>query len=204
MTGNRRGRGTRAKILDAAVELLLAGGIDEVRIARVATSAQVSTASVHYHFETSEALLAAALQTAFEIAQDVRTSTKYGTGPVRDRLARKIAESLPFPGRRSREWELWVELWARAARDPTLRPAAHAVYARLHTAMAQLIADGVAAGEFTAADPDATADRVLALIDGFGLRAVLGDPAVSQQDAYAAVWAALAGELGLDGLVTPP
>jgi AcrR family transcriptional regulator len=194
---NRRGQGTRARILDAAVQVLLDGGIDDVRIARVATAAGVSTASVHYHFDTSETLLAAALQAAYRIAEDARTSTKYGAGPVRERLARKIEESLPFPGRRAREWELWVELWARAARDPALRHAAHAVYAGLHTSLRDLIAEGAAAGEFTATDPDATAERILALVDGYGLRAVLKDPAITQQRAYDAVWGELAAELGL-------
>jgi AcrR family transcriptional regulator len=192
---NRRGQGTRARILDAAVELLLSGGIDEVRIARVANAAGVSTASVHYHFDTSEALLAAALQAAYRIAEDARTSTKYGKGSVRDRLARKVEESLPFPGRRAREWELWVELWARAARDPALRPAAHAVYASLHSSLRDLIAEGAAAGEFEAGDPDAIAERILALVDGYGLRAVLGDPAIDQTRAYEAVWSALSAEL---------
>ena len=58
---NARGAGTRAKILSAAVACLGEGGIDDVRIARVAERAGISTASVHYHFDTRESLLAAAI-----------------------------------------------------------------------------------------------------------------------------------------------
>ena len=41
-------------------------------------------------------------------------------------------------------------------------------------------------------DADATADRILALIDGFGVRTLLGDPAMPLERAREEVWAALA------------
>ena len=119
---NVRGAGTRARILDAAVERLAEEGLDALRVANVARAAGVSTGLVHYHFATREELLAEAIQASFQVAGDVRTSTKYGGGTARERLRRKIAESLPFPGRREREWERWVELWLRAVREP-MRPA---------------------------------------------------------------------------------
>jgi AcrR family transcriptional regulator len=194
---NARGAETRARILSAAVQCLTAGGIDDVRIARVARIAGVSTALVHYHFDTRETLLAEALEASFQVAGEVRLSTKYGAGSAAERLRRKVAESLPFAGRRSDEWGLWVELWLRAVREPALRATAAEVYRQLHRSMRDLIAEGVAAGEFAVGDPDAVADRTLALIDGFGLRALLDDPAVPVQRAADEVWSALAAELGL-------
>jgi AcrR family transcriptional regulator len=194
---NARGAETRARILDAAVHCLTAGGIDEVRIARVARIAGVSTALVHYHFDTREQLLAEALEASFQVAGEVRLSTKYGAGTATERLRRKVAESLPFPGRRSDEWGLWVELWLRAVREPALRATAAEVYRQLHRSMSDLIAEGVEAGEFSVEDPGAVADRALALIDGFGLRALLRDPAVPVERAADEVWAAVAAELGL-------
>jgi AcrR family transcriptional regulator len=191
-----RGAETRARILNAAVRSLTDGGLDEVRIARVARLAGVSTALVHYHFETRELLLAEALEASFEVAGEVRLSTKYGSGTVVDRLRRKVEESLPYPGRRQSEWGLWVELWLRAVREPALRQTASEVYRRLHRSMRDLIVEGADAGEFTVTDPDAVADRTLALIDGFGLRALLGDPAVPVERAAEQVWGALAAELG--------
>jgi AcrR family transcriptional regulator len=194
---NTRGTETRARILDAAVHCLTAGGIDEVRIARVARIAGVSTALVHYHFDTRESLLAEALEASFQVAGEVRLSTKYGAGTAAERLRRKVDESLPFPGRRSDEWGLWVELWLRAVREPALRATSAEVYHQLHRSMRDLIAEGVEAGEFAVADPDAVADRALALVDGFGLRALLDDPAVPVERAADEVWAAVARDLGL-------
>jgi AcrR family transcriptional regulator len=194
---NARGTETRARILRAAVECLAEGGIDDLRIARVARLSGVSTGLVHYHFETREALLAEALEASFQVAGEVRLSTKYGAGTAAERLRRKVEESLPFPGRRSDEWGLWVELWLRAVREPALRATAAEVYRGLHRSMRDLIAEGVDAGEFDVADPDVVAERALALIDGFGIRAALGDPSVPVERAADEVWQALARELGV-------
>ena len=193
-----RGTETRTRILQAAVRCLSEGGLDEVRIARVARIANVSTGLVHYHFDTRELLLAEALEASFQVAGEVRLSTKYGPGPVVERLRRKVEESLPYPGRRVTEWNLWVELWLRAVREPALRQTAVEVYRGLHRSMRDLIAEGVEAGEFAIADIDGAVDRTLALIDGFGLRSLLGDPFVPVEHAAEQVWSALARELGIE------
>ena len=93
---------------------------------------------------------------------------------------------------------LWVELWLRAVRHPELRPVAEELYARLHAWFADEIAAGVGDGEFERCDPDEVADRMLALIDGFGVRTLIGD---SHDPARArpagGVGVALARDLGL-------
>ena len=67
----------------------------------------------------------------------------------------------------------------------------------MHVWFADAIAAGIEAGEFRAeADPGRTADRVLAMCDGFGVRALLTE--LSLDRARADVWAFLAHELGLD------
>ena len=195
MTPNVRGVETRARILAAAVEALAAGGIDEVKVARVAARAGVSTASVHYHFATHEGLLAEAFEESFAVAGDVRTTTKYGAGSARERLRRKVEESLPLDARRRREWELWVELWLRAVREPELRGTSAKVYRQLHRALRELLDEGVADGEFALADSAAAAERILAAIDGYGLRALLADPGVTPGHALARVWEQVEAEL---------
>ncbi len=47
----------RERILDAACDVIAEHGIEDVRIARIATLAGVSPPLVHYHFATREALL---------------------------------------------------------------------------------------------------------------------------------------------------
>jgi AcrR family transcriptional regulator len=192
---NSRGIETRTRILDAAVSCLADGGIDAVRVAKVSRLAGVSSALVHYHFSTREELLAQALESSFRIAGDVRSLDKYGTGTPLERLRLKVEESLPFPGRRQREWELWVELWLRAVREPDLRATATAVYHQLHGSWVALLNEGVQAGLWEADDPDRIADRLLALIDGYGLRALIEDPQIPVAHAFDEVWTEISTQL---------
>ena len=171
---------SRERILDAAVERIASDGIDDVRIARIAMDAGVSTALVHYHFATREALLAEALEHSFERAGQARTDSGEG-------LKDMIEQCLPLPGEQEQDWVLWVELWLRAVRHPELRPTAAKLYERMHEWFREAIEE-----ELPDVDADATADRLLALIDGFGIRALLGDPAVPLERAREEVWAGLA------------
>ena len=182
-------RSARERILDAAVLRIASDGIDAVRIARIAMDARVSTALVHYHFATREALLAEALEHSYETVGDV---PELSGDPV-TRLKAMIDQCLPLPGELERDWVLWVELWLRAVRHPELRPTAAKLYARMNEWFRATIEEG----GFGEVDAAAIADRTLALIDGLGLRALLGDPAMPLERARAEVWHALAGDLGL-------
>ncbi len=102
---------------------------------------------------------------------------------------------MPVPGRLEREWVLWVELWLRAVRHPGLQDVAHELYARLHTWFARAIRDGVARGEFSVDDVDASTDLILAAIDGAGVRVLAGDPALPLDRATRLVQALASREL---------
>ena len=112
------------------------------------------------------------------------------------RLAAMIDQCLPYPGILERDFVLWVELWLRASRHPSLRSTASALYARMHEWFADAIGAGIAAGEFRATDVDRLTDRTLALLDGFGIRVLVDDLPIER--ARAEAWAVLAQELGLD------
>jgi AcrR family transcriptional regulator len=173
---------SRNRILDAAVRRIAREGIDDVRIARIATDAGVSPALVHYHFDSREALLIEALEHSYELAGTLRTPvTDHGTAT--ERLHAMIDACLPIPGAQRDDWLLWVELWLRAGRHPELAPTATRLYQRLHDWFAEVIGQGVDAGEFAPCDVRATTDRLLALIDGYGLRVLIGDGAMALERA---------------------
>ena len=188
----------RERILDAAVKLIAREGIDDVRIARIAMAAGVSASLLHYHFDSREALLAEALEHSYEIAGNARISVPEDEpAPATRRLAAMIDQCLPLNDELRDDWVLWVELWLRAVRHPELRPTAARLYERMRVWFAEAIAEGVASGEFTAEDPGRTADRLLALIDGYGIRALNEDPTMPVQRAREEIWAAIAAELGV-------
>ena len=120
----RRPAGGRERILAAAVRRIASEGIDGVRIARIAMDAGVSTALVHYHFESRDALLAEALDYSYAHADDSRTAG--GELPPgrshAERLESMLDQCLPSTPELRDDWVLWVELWLRAVRHEELRP----------------------------------------------------------------------------------
>jgi AcrR family transcriptional regulator len=192
-------QGSRERILEAACDLIAAQGIDDVRIARVATRAGASTALVHHYFSTREELLEQALIHSFERAGEERFGEPGAAEETAtEALARAIGDCLPLPGPQEREWVLWVELWLRAVREPDLRPVAARLYERYRRWMAALIRAGTESGEFRGdVDVDAVANVAMAVLDGTGVRALLDDPAMDVEAARAVVAERLAAELGI-------
>ena len=191
-------RGARERILAAAVERIAGDGIDDMRIARVAMDAGVSTSLVHYHFKTREALLAEAIEYSFEIAGEVRlgeASDEDGVGGPEARLLAMIDQCLPYPGDLQRDWVLWVELWLRTVRHPELQPTA----ARLYERMRDWFTEGIEACGYDG-DAGRLADRAIAMSDGLGVRVLIGELAIGY--AREQIWDFLASEIGLDRSLT--
>ena len=199
-------RSARERILSAAVRRIAQEGIDGVRIARIATDARVSPALVHYHFATRDALLAQALEYSYAHAGDARITgaeaPSLGESEAAqshaERLASMIEQSLPTTPALEDDWVLWVELWLRAVRHHEFREVAESLYARMHVWFATEIAAGVAAGEFAPCDPGGVADRLIALIDGYGVRTLIGDRAVPLERARRAITDVIARELAVE------
>jgi AcrR family transcriptional regulator len=188
----------RERILDAACDVIAEHGMEDVRIARIATLAGVSPPLVHYHFATREALLSEALEHSFELLGDFRTTSADEEGWTAGRkLGWMIDQSLPFPGMGDREWRLWLELWGQAARRPELRPVAARLYARYDAWIAEVVEAGIAAGEFAPSDARAVVQRLVAAIDGVGLRVLVDDPAMELAHARRLIVEGLAEELGI-------
>jgi AcrR family transcriptional regulator len=189
----------RERILAAAVQRIASDGIDDVRIAWIAMDAGVSPPLVHYHFDSRETLLAEALRYSYTRAGDARISGgELPAATHAERLRAMIGQCLPATPSLAEDWVLWVELWLRAVRHPELRPVAEELYARLREWFADEIAAGIEDGEFESEiDIEAVTDRTLALLDGFGVRTLIGDASVPLERARAAVESSLARDLGL-------
>jgi AcrR family transcriptional regulator len=188
----------RERILRAAVRQIAREGIDGLRIARIATEAGVSSALVHYHFADREQLLAETIDYSYARAVEVRMDADGPpSGDPAGRLMAMIDACLPTTPALHEDWVLWMELWLRTVRHPELRPIAAELYARLHAWFAAEIEAGVATGDFARCDVQEVVDRTLALIDGYGVRVMIGDRALGLDRARQAVASQLARDLGL-------
>ena len=67
----------------------------------------------------------------------------------------------------------------------------------MHGWFSEAIAEGEANGAFRVDDRARTVDHLLALLDGYGIRALIDDFGVER--AREAIWTAIAPELGVQG-----
>nr|WP_222108474.1 TetR family transcriptional regulator C-terminal domain-containing protein [Streptomyces cupreus] len=186
----------REELLRAAIEQIEARGVAAVRIADVASALGVSNALVLYHFSTKEKLVAAAFAYA---AEDDLAHLRKLLGRRTTALRRlRAAVRWYAPTGQAKGWRLWIEGWAAALREPALREVTQALDTEWKAAIAEVIAEGVAAGEFHCPDPVGAALRLTALLDGLAVQLTSYRGALSR--ARAQEWAdeALARELGVE------
>ncbi|MEU6181572.1 TetR/AcrR family transcriptional regulator [Streptomyces coeruleorubidus] len=191
----------RGELLRAAVEQIEARGVTAVRIADVASALGVSNALVLYHFSTKEKLVAAAFRHAAEADLAHLRKLLGRRTPALRRL--RSAVRWYAPTGQAKGWPLWIEGWAAALREPALREVTQDLDRQWKATLAEVIAEGVAAGEFHCPDPHGTALRLTALLDGLAVQLTSYAGAVSR--ARAQEWAeeALARELGLESAALP-
>ncbi|MGW7074568.1 TetR family transcriptional regulator C-terminal domain-containing protein [Streptomyces sp. NPDC054866] len=185
----------RAELLAATVEQIEVRGVAAVRVADVAAALGVSNALVLYHFSTKEKLVAAAFTHAAEgDLAHLRAILSRRTTALR-RL--RAAVRWYAPTGRSKGWRLWIEGWSAALREPALRTVTRDLDRQWKAALAEVIGEGVAAGEFTCADPRATALRLTALLDGLAVQMTAYEDALPGVRTQTWVDEALSRELGL-------
>jgi AcrR family transcriptional regulator len=188
---------TREAILTAACEVIAEIGFENVRMRIVAERAGVSTAALHYHFDTRENLFAEALRYSFEHTgrdvYDARSESDTAT----KRLARIIFASLPTTESLRREWAMYQELWCRANRDPESRALAIELDSAQLGWIEETLAGGIASGEFKPCDTAAHALLISSLCVGFGVQLMFGNPSLTIEDACTAIWAHAAEVLGV-------
>ena len=166
----------RPAILTAAAEVISERGVQNTRISDVAERAGTSAPGVLYWFPTKDELLVEALQFADDRFYEGLTEELGRLETATARLDRLI-ELWPAEG--DGETVLWMELWVRALRDPELAKTRERLDRRWREAIADIVRDGQASGEFGPADADDVALLLGAVMDGFAIQLALGDPAVT-------------------------
>ncbi|MEU0376263.1 MULTISPECIES: TetR/AcrR family transcriptional regulator [Streptomyces] len=186
----------REEMLRATVEQIEIRGASSVRIADVASALGVSNALVLYHFSTKEKLVAAAFGYAAEAdLAHLRKLLARRTSAVR-RL--RAAVRWYAPTGQAKGWRLWIEGWAVSLREPALREVAGDLDRRWKAELAEVIAEGAAAGEFRCEDPESAAWRLTALLDGLAVQMTSYAGPLSRSTMLRWTDDALARELGLD------
>ena len=190
----------REQLLRAALEVIVARGYADTRIADVAEHAGTSPALVIYYFKTRDQLLTEALR----YSEDALVRRRHAAARRRSRppsggSTELIAMTcLPDtdPAPRS-EWLLWLDLWALSPRNPGVAAVRRKFDERWRQTIATIVLAGQEAGEFDAAvDADDFAVTLSALLDGMAVQIALEDPDVPPSRAYDLAMRYAAGQLG--------
>lgn len=177
------------RIIGAASDTAVADGLATLTIGKVALRAGVSTALVHYHFDTKQALLVAAAGRIAAGRSERREAAFTGRKALAalDALWTALEADVTSGAERA-----WLELEAMARNDEQVRAALVAQRAaelgRLPPRLARLLEE---LGAQAVAGAEEMALVLTALLDGFAAALTAGESASTVRTAYDAFWLAM-------------
>jgi AcrR family transcriptional regulator len=183
----------RPAMLSAAAEVIRERGLENARVSDVAERVGTSAPSVLYYFETKAELLKEALTSAEEQYYDELERELDGIESARERLARIVAGGA---GDGDYDALLWMELWARALRDPELAATRAELDGRWRRAITDVVLYGQERGEFGEVVAEDFAMLLSSLLDGLAVQIALKDEEVTPQRARELSLAFAEKELG--------
>jgi len=196
---SQNGEGRRQQLLRSALEIIVARGYADTRIADVAEHAGTSPALVIYYFKTRDQLLTEALRYSEDAWYAAGTQRLAAIATAIGRLTELIAMTcLPDTDPAARtEWLLWLDLWALSPRNQGVAAVRRKFDERWRQTITTTVLFGQETGEFdTAADAGSFAVTLSALLDGMAVQIALEDPDVPPSRAYDLAMRFAAGQLG--------
>jgi AcrR family transcriptional regulator len=175
----------REELLTAVWNVIVRDGLDRTTIRTIAKETGWSSGVLAHYFVDKDDILVSALRLAHERIEARWEEKLHGlTGLAA--LRELVMDNLPLDDERERETRFLMNYWSRSMRttgtdardgDETWRRGP-----RLVDRLAGLAADAQGAGELDPTlDPDDVAERLLALIDGLSLHALLDPQRVTRE-----------------------
>ena len=176
----------RIDILETACAVVIERGFAATRISDVASRLGVSSSLIHYHFESKEALLAAAFEhyarkDVAEMLADIEAAPGHP-----ERLVRLLENYVP-EGSDDLEWKLWIDAWGEALRNPLMKRISQQLDEQSNALLEEIITAGVRDGSFRCDDPPAASARITALIDGLAIQYAAHDGLLDRAGLLASV-----------------
>jgi AcrR family transcriptional regulator len=171
---NRRMERPREQVLTAALEMVAEQGLAKVTMAALAARLGTSGGHLLYYFKTRDGLLLETLRWseaayAVQRAPVVEAATAAGEQAGVAAVVEFADVYLPVDDKDPR-WQLWLELWARAPRQPELAEAQREIDAEWHQDLVRLLNRALP----HLADPEGTSERLRAMWDGMAVGIVTG------------------------------
>jgi AcrR family transcriptional regulator len=169
-------RERRVQLTSAAARVIARKGYEAATLRDVADEAGTSTGTLNYYYQGKDDLFAATLRAASERFQADLAAAAAAAASPRDKLVAMAVAATPSTPSGREGHAVWIDFWAQAARDESLRRLNQRIYDRWRAEIAAIVGEGQAAGAFDAsADPAAFARGYTAVIDGLATHVVLHD-----------------------------
>jgi AcrR family transcriptional regulator len=173
----------QALIVKAAQDVIVERGMRAASARNISEACGISPGLLTYHFPSMDDLLVAALRSASaDFTRRLVSSTKH-LESASERLEALLVGSLPITAEGRRNWILWIEYWARAAHHAELAELHSENYAAWRQMFQDVITEGIESGEFCDVDAKAADLRTVALLDGIGMQATIGDRNIDPETA---------------------
>ncbi|MGV9303394.1 TetR/AcrR family transcriptional regulator [Nonomuraea sp. NPDC003727] len=163
----------RREVLSAASTVIVRDGIDAATSRAIAKEAGLSNGVLGHYFTDKDEILLSALRHSHQRIRERITRRVEGlTGLAA--LREVLLDNLPLDDERDQETRLEISFWSRSLAVDRLAEVQRAEAAELRAAVRLLLEQAREAGEIGAdGDLDVAAERLLALVDGLSLRALL-------------------------------
>jgi AcrR family transcriptional regulator/acyl-CoA thioesterase FadM len=193
--------GRRAELIDAARQVIRRRGFAKATVGEITRAAGASVGLLNYHFASrdeviAEAFAASAREELLQLEQIARrhADPRAQLAAYLDREAWADRDS----------WRMWIDAWGAAIHAETLRSTVEEFDIGWRGVLANVLSDGDRHGCWRCPDPEDTAGRLVAALDGLGLHSMLHPKEVVP--ARAADWARRLAEreLGVALPAAPP
>ncbi len=178
----------RAMLIDAGLECLKRGGIQEFTIDNICALSGASRGLVTHHFGSKDGLLAAVYATMYD-------RTLAGLEPAAAGLRAMVKALVSREMLGHQGLNAWAALWGEVANNEALRDEHRRHYASYRASLAAAIADH-AQSRGRPVDASALAVTLISLIDGLWLERCIDPDAMSEAAAEAACLRLLEAFLG--------
>ncbi|MFB6096195.1 MAG: TetR/AcrR family transcriptional regulator [Haloferacaceae archaeon] len=171
---------TADEIMEATGRALCEHGYADLTMQRIAEESSLTTAAIHYHFDTKEDLLNAFLEDLIERFERQLTCDQ---SDPRDRLMAYLDAVFTPPESGDDLPVALMELKAQAPYHDVFRNRFLELDEAMQSILASIVREGIEAGHFEETDPEALARLVTTTINGAHVRTVsLGEPADATRD----------------------
>ncbi|WP_428646186.1 TetR/AcrR family transcriptional regulator [Roseibium sp.] len=163
------------QILQAAMEVFARDGLASARMEDIAKRAGISKATVYLYFKTKEDLVSALLDAFLEEAlAELQASSEAGGSPASALMNWSSKTTARLTATKAYA-NLGLEFMALAARHAATKAALATYYEAYTDAVEDLIASGVASGEFRQVNSAEAAKSLVALLEGLHLLWLVSD-----------------------------